>query len=104
MIIALVLLDDVGVDGPSHLEGAHRLSLASHDLGQGLVGDDDPAVVGILQLVLLDVVPDLLDDLASGSTRDPDDGLQVLIHLHRHLQMFSSGHFRQELMNSCLVS
>src|SRR5512134_1636037 len=59
------------VDVLRHLE--HRdLTLAAEDLAQLLVGVDHPPVDRVLQLVLLDVAPDLLGDL-SARLRDRAD-------------------------------
>src|SRR5215831_7817010 len=56
-----------------HLEHAD-LVLAAEDRLQLGVGQDLPLVGGVLQVVLLDVVPDLRDHLAPGQLAGADDG------------------------------
>ena len=61
-----MLADELG-----HLEHVDRV-LVENDL-QGLVGIDVALVLGILQLVLLDVRPELLDHLGAGKGLVADD-------------------------------
>src|SRR5690348_18345910 len=56
-----------------HLEHAD-LVLAAEDGLQLGVGQDLPLVGGVLQVVLLDVVPDLRNDFAPGQLAGADDG------------------------------
>src|SRR6516164_7589459 len=54
-----------------HLE--HRDLLLAEDLGKLVVGQDFALVRGVLQFVLLDVVPHLADDLPAGQGACADD-------------------------------
>src|SRR5207245_8073913 len=72
-----VLRDQLG-----HLEQADLL-LAPEDLLERLVGVDHPAVLAVLQLVLLDVVPELLGDLRPWQRFRPDDLGEHRVGRHR---------------------
>ena len=60
-------------DELGHLEHRHLLLAAEHR-AQLLVGVDEAPIDGVLQLVLLDVVPDLLGDIGAGHRHRADNG------------------------------
>src|SRR5881398_628413 len=67
-----------------HLE--HRAAILAEDLPQLVVGDDLALVLRVLQIVLLDMVPDLADDLAARQRIGPGDRGQISRRLYRALQ------------------
>ena len=75
----------------AHGEGAHPL--VSEDLGHLLVGGEELLVLGVLEVVLLDVSPQLLDALGAGGLLLADDVGEVGGELHRLGESLSLGHF-----------
>ncbi len=73
-----------------HGEGP-ELVLAE-DLGHGGVGLEELPVLWVLQVVLLDVGPELLDALGAGGLLLADDGGQLGAQLHGLGQAGSLGH------------
>ncbi len=69
-------------DELGHLEHGHLLLAAEHRL-QRIVGIDHGPLLGVLQLVLLDVVPERLCQGAAGQRLGADDNGQDGIGLHR---------------------
>src|SRR4051812_35105298 len=74
------LLLEVGVHQLGHLEHADGI-LAVEDLLQLGVGLDRPLVLGILEVVLLDVVPDPLGDLGARLRLGADHGGEGVVRL-----------------------
>ena len=64
---------------PGHAEAAHLLR--AEDLRHPLVGEEVLLVVGILQIVLLDVRPEELHELGAGRLLLPDDVGQLRAEL-----------------------
>ena len=64
-------LGQVGADVLGHREAAHLV--LAEDLGHLLVGDEVLLVLGILQVVLLDVGPEELHELGAGRLLLADD-------------------------------
>src|ERR1700712_2246699 len=67
-----------------HLE--HRAAILAENLLQLVVGDDLALVLGVLKIVLLDVIPDLADDLAARQRIGTGDRGQIGRGLYRTLQ------------------
>src|SRR6266567_499408 len=67
-----------------HLE--HRATIRTEDLLQLVVGDDLALVLGILKIVLLDMIPDLADDLAARQRIGTGDRGQISRGRYRTLQ------------------
>src|SRR5207237_2665763 len=67
-----------------HLE--HRATILAENLLQFVVGDDLALVLGILEIVLADMVPDLADDLAARQRIGTGDRGKISRGLHRTLQ------------------
>ena len=65
-----------------HLEHRH-LALAAEHSAELVVGVDQPSVHGILQAVLLDVVPDLLRDFGARQRLCADHGAERRRRRHR---------------------
>jgi len=63
-----------------HTEGADPV--VTEDLGHLLVGVEELLVLGVLEVVLLDVGPQLLDALSPGSLLLADDVSQLSGELH----------------------
>src|SRR6185369_8041158 len=67
-----------------HLE--HRAAILAENFSQLVVRDDLALVLRILEIVLLDMVPDLADDLAARQRIGTGDRGQISRGLHRTLQ------------------
>lgn len=74
--------DDVLFDEFVHLEAVLSLSHLAHDLGQLVVGTEEPSVRRILQVVPPDVPPDSLDNLRPTAFSDLDYVEESIIHLN----------------------
>ena len=72
-----------------HGEGSH--SVVAKDLGHFLVREEVLLVIGVLEVVGLQVGPEVLDALPAGGGADPDDVGQVAGDSHG-LAKSSSGH------------
>lgn len=77
----LVRLGEMLCDELGHLEHVDHL-LAPEDFLQGVIGVDVALVVGILELVLLDVRPQRFDDFRAwhGTTANNDGQLFAYLH------------------------
>merc|ERR1719376_331888 len=68
-------------------------AVAAEDLGHLLVGVEELLVLGVLEVVLLDVGPQLLDALGAGSLLLADDVNQLVGELHGPGESGSLRHF-----------
>ena len=83
-------LRQMGGEELGHSEGTDFV--VAEDLGHLLVGDEELLVFGILEVVLLDVSPQLLDALSTGSLLLADDVSEVAGELHGLGESGSLGH------------
>ena len=72
-----MLADELG-----HLEHIDDLLACEHGL-ERLIRIDVALVLGVLELILLDVGPELLDDFAAGHRTFADHRCEFLADLHR---------------------
>ena len=82
-VFSIILGDvpDMGFQLLRHLPAGD--GCRSKDLGQLVVGVDDPAVPPILEAEVLDVEPQSSGDLGPAEPPFEDDGLQGVVHLHQ---------------------
>jgi len=73
-----------------HTEGTD--AVGSEDLGHLLVGDEELLVLGILEIVLLDVSPQLLDAFGPGSFLLANNVSELRAELHGLGETGSFGH------------
>ncbi len=80
----------MGADVLAHGEGPHLV--LAEDLGHGGVGLEELLVLRVLEVVLLDVGPQLLDALGPGRLLLADDGGELGAQLHGAGEAGSLGH------------
>ena len=83
-------LDQMGLNVVHHLVGIHPNSRCAHQTSQLLVGDDEAAILWILQLVVLDVGPHPLDELESRALLNSSEVCQDLVGQEDLLQILVS--------------
>ena len=83
-------LDQMGLNVVHHLVGIHPNSRCAHQTSQLLVGDDEAAILRILQLVVLDVGPHPLDELESRALLNSSEVCQDLVGQEDLLQILVS--------------
>ena len=83
-------LDQMGLNVVHHLVGIHPNSRCAHQTSQLLVGDDEAAILRILQLVVLDVGPHPLDKLESRALLNSSEVCQDLVGQEDLLQILVS--------------
>ena len=80
-------LPEMYFDMAQHLVRIEVLSLLAHQLGQPVVGDDDSSVHGILQVVVLDVLPHKSHVVRSGAVLQAGNVVKDLVSLDDLLQV-----------------
>merc|ERR1719295_779712 len=73
-----------------HREGTH--TLGAEDLGHLLVGREELLVLRVLEVVFLQIGPQVLHALGPGSLLHANDGRQLWAHLHGCSKSTSLGH------------
>jgi len=84
-------LRQVGAEELGHAEGAD--AVASENLGHLLVGVEELLVLGVLEVVLLDVSPQLLDAFGTAGFLLSDNVGELSAELHGLGESGSLGHF-----------
>ena len=81
----------MGAEELGHAESAD--AVVSEDLGHLLVGDEELLVLGVLEVVLLDVSPQLLDAFSAAGLLLADDVSELGAELHGFGKSGSLRHF-----------
>ena len=83
--LSLGLLDcvDVPLHLLVHLPADNGVTLPPKDPGEHLIWENDPAIHRVLEVVPLDVGPDILADVSPGEAAGSNNGLQRGVHFHQ---------------------